>query len=252
MGAISSMPFHPVVDGTLLPDKPSASIERGAGSDVDVLLTWTADEMRLFPNRRADVGGRDELVRWTERYLASRLGSPAPTGRAAELVDYYLTSESAQGRTRPSYAWAALQTDGIMRLPARRIAEYRLAQPAATYCAQFTWPSRGEGWERGAFHAADLPFVFGTFDRCGWREFLGADDEAEALSAEMRAAWTSFARTGVPTGLTTGAWPRYEAADRATVVLDTPVSIASDPLGEVDARWEGLWSIEGGPSPGLG
>jgi para-nitrobenzyl esterase len=139
-----------------------------------------------------------------------------------------------------------------MRLPARRIAEYRLGHPAATYCAQFTWPSRGDGWERGAFHAIDLPFVFGTFDRCGWREFLGADDQADELSAEMRAAWTSFARTGVPTGPTTGAWPRYDPVDRATVILDTPVSTVSDPLGEIDERWKDLWSIEGGPPPGLG
>jgi para-nitrobenzyl esterase len=139
-----------------------------------------------------------------------------------------------------------------MRLPARRIAEYRLDHTGATYCAQFSWPSRGEGWERGAFHAADLPFVFGTFDRCGWREFLGADEGADALSAEMRAAWTSFARTGVPTGPTTGPWPRYDRTDRATMILDTPVSSANDPLGEIDARWGGLWSIEGGPPPGLG
>jgi para-nitrobenzyl esterase len=252
MGAISSMPFHPVIDGTLLAEKPSASISEGAGSDVDLLLTWTADEMRLFPNRRADVAGRDGLVRWTDRYLDSRLGRPAPTGRAASLVDFYLESESARGRTRPAYAWAALQTDGIMRLPARRIAEYRLAQPGATFCAQFSWPSRGKGWERGAFHAADLPFVFGTFDRCGWAEFLGADDHAEALSAEMRAAWTSFARTGMPTGPNTGAWPRYDAADRSTMILDTPVSAVNDPLGEIDTLWADLWSIDGGPPPGLG
>lgn len=249
MGSVSSMPFHPVVDGLVLPSKPSAV---AAASGVDLLLTWTADEMRLFPNKRADEVGRDGLVKWAGRYLASRLGSPAPAERAADLVDYYLFSEASRYRPGGASAWAALQTDGIMRLPARRIAESRLGAEAATFCGQFCWPAQDDpgGWQRGAFHAIDLPFVFGTLDQCGWRSFLGAGQDADVLSAEMRAAWAAFARTGVPAGPSTGQWPRYSAADRSTVLLDSSCSVALDPLGEVARLWDGLWSLDGGPPAG--
>jgi para-nitrobenzyl esterase len=182
------------------------------------------------------------------RYLSSRLGEEVPLGRATDLVDFYTTSEAAQGRTRGAYVWAALQTDGAMRLPARRLSESRLNQGAATYCAQFGWPARGGDWQRGAFHAIDLPFVFGTLGRGGWSEFLGSDDEAEKLSTEIRAAWSSFARSGTPVGPTTGSWPRYAAPDRSTIILDSPCWVAKDPLGEIDRRWQGLWSSRGRPA----
>lgn len=252
MRAVSSMPFHPVVDGAVLRSKPSAAIAAGAGSTADLLLTWTADEMRLFPNPRADQAGRDGLVRWAGRYLESRLGAPAPRERAAELVDFYLFAEASRYRPGGASAWAALQSDGIMRLPARRVAESRLGGQGSTFCGQFCWPAQDDpgGWQRGAFHAIDLPFVFGTLDHCGWREFLGADEDADALSSEMRSAWASFARTGVPAGSATGAWPRYTSADRATVLLDSSCSIAPDPLGQVDRLWDGLWSLDAGPPPG--
>ena len=61
------------------------------------------------------------------------------------------------------------------------------------YRYRFTW----EAPVRRACHALDLPFTFGTFDVSTWREFAGADGRprppAEALSARMREAWTSFA-----------------------------------------------------------
>jgi len=242
MGTVSSMPFHPVVDGRVVPEKPSLAIAGGAGADVDLLLTWTADEMRLFPNARADTIGRDGLIKWSARYLSSRLGEEVPFDRAADLVDLYTVSEAAQGRIRGAYVWAALQTDGAMRLPARRIAESRLWQEAATYCAQFAWAARGGDWQRGAFHAIDLPFVFGTLGRAGWSEFLGSDEEAERLSTEMRSAWASFARSGVPAGPATGSWPAYTAPDRSTTILDSPCRVSQDPLGEIERAWRGLWS----------
>jgi para-nitrobenzyl esterase len=243
MSTVSSMPFHPVVDGRILPEKPGGAIAGCAGADVDLLLTWTADEMRLFPNARADTIGRDGLIKWAARYLSSRpsrLGEEAPYDRAAELVDFYTASEAAHGRTRGAYVWAALQTDGAMRLPARRLAESRQDHGTLTYCAQFSWPARGGDWQRGAFHAIDLPFVFGTLGRGGWSEYLGADEEAEELSTEIRAAWSSFARSGMPLGPTTGSWRRYTAPDRSTIILDSPCSVAQDPLGEIDRLWQGL------------
>ncbi len=52
----------------------------------------------------------------------------------------------------------------------------------------------------GAFHSAELWYVFGTLGR-SWRPFTEAD---YALSARMLDAWTSFCKTGNP------GWPPYK------------------------------------------
>jgi len=47
--------------------------------------------------------------------------------------------------------------------------------------------------------------------------------EAEALSAEMRAAWTSFAAHGDP------GWPAYDTDRRLVQQFDSPSALTSDP-----------------------
>ena len=55
------------------------------------------------------------------------------------------------------------------------------------------------GDDAGAFHSAELWYMFGTLDRC-WRPLTGAD---RVLSEEMLDAWSSFIKTGKP------GWERY-------------------------------------------
>ena len=54
--------------------------------------------------------------------------------------------------------------------------------------------------DAGAFHSAELWFMFGTLDK-SWRPFTEAD---HALSVRMLDAWTAFCRTGNP------GWPAYK------------------------------------------
>ena len=53
----------------------------------------------------------------------------------------------------------------------------------------------------GAFHSAELWYVFGTLER-SWRPFTAGD---RALSTRMLDAWTSFCQTGNP------GWPAFKA-----------------------------------------
>jgi para-nitrobenzyl esterase len=117
----------------------------------------------------------------------------------------------------------------------------------------------GEAWERGAFHAIDTPFTFGTLGRAGWAEFLGAGPDAEQLAQWHMAAWSSFARTGDPGapfahGPTEapGPWPRYDNQRRATMILDTTCEVSDDPLAAIADAWDGLWSADSrAPSMGV-
>ena len=62
----------------------------------------------------------------------------------------------------------------------------------------------------GAFHSAELWYMFGTLSR-SWRPFVPADYD---LSARMLDAWTSFCRTGDP------GWPAYKHDEPFKELLD--------------------------------
>ena len=245
LGIVGSMPFHPVIDGDLIPKKPAVAVSEGAGRDVDLLMSWTADELRLFPEMRANDLDRAGMVRWVQRYLTMRSGDDVATERAAALVDFYAQRLKGTSRNTGADLWAALQTDGGMRLPARRFAAEHARSGGLTYVSQFDWEAGGEPWHRGAFHAIDLPFAFGTINRGDWRAFLGADEGADRVSQAIRTAWANFARTGDPSDGAADDWKPYGDGSRTMMRFNDPARVTGDPLDDLDEVWAGLWSPEG-------
>ena len=82
---------------------------------------------------------------------------------------------------------------------------------------------------------------FGTLDVSTWREFAGATGEraaaADALSARMQEAWTSFAGSGQPRDPVVGAWP---ARPSSHVPLGTDAAtIGEDDVSRRIALWLG-------------
>ena len=72
-------------------------------------------------------------------------------------------------------------------------------------------PGEGEGeTDFGAFHSAELWYMFGTLDRA-WRPFTEGDRD---LSRRMLDAWTSFARSSNP------GWEAYTSEDPHIQVFD--------------------------------
>jgi carboxylesterase type B len=90
----------------------------------------------------------------------------------------------------------------VLRVPALRVADGHARAGGVTYVYRFDWEAPGIG----AAHAVDVPFTFGTFDRDGWGEAVGAEARADRLSADLRTAWLAFAHTGDPShpGIGTG------------------------------------------------
>lgn len=84
--------------------------------------------------------------------------------------------------------------------------EQQSQQP--TYVYEFM--RRLPGDDSGAFHSAELWYMFGTLDN-SWRPFTEAD---HLLSVQMLDAWTNFAKYGNPNG-TSGndSWKPYTAAN---------------------------------------
>ncbi len=242
MPVLSSMPFHPFVDGQLLSASPSQAVAGGAGHSADLMISWTADEMRLFPTPSADAVGVDGLVRWTRTLLTGRMGGDPGEERSRQLVEFY--ANLLGGSPAGTDIWAAISTDGLMRLPARRIADAHAESRSLTYATEFAWrgPATSGEWDRGCFHAIDLPFTFGTLDVAGWRDFLNAGSDADDVSRALMHAHAEFAATGRPSAPEGGAWPQYETSKRSTVIFDTPCRTVDDPLAAIAQAWDGLWT----------
>lgn len=188
LAKVGMMPFHPWVDGELLHGRAHES----AFPAIPLVIGTTAHEMELF---------RDQVPA-----LPPDIAVPYLAGKAANLG---VLDESCVRKAfgAAGHDMVEAVADLELHVPNEQLARAHAARGNPVYRYRFTW----EAPVRRACHALDLPFTFGTFDVSTWREFAGATGEraaaADAVSARMMAAWTSFAATGVPVDPVTGPWP---------------------------------------------
>ena len=213
LAKVGMMPFHPWVDDDLL----TAPAHRAVLPAIPLVVGTTAHEMELF---------RDQVP-----VLPDDIALMFLAGKAANLG---ITDEA-----RIRAAFDACGNDLVeavadleLHVPNELLARGHAARGNPVFRYRFAW----EAPVRRACHALDLPFTFGTLDASTWREFAGADAaraaDADALSARMQQAWTSFAADGAPSDDTIGRWPE-----------DTLVTLGTNELrGDDDvARRVALW-----------
>jgi para-nitrobenzyl esterase len=70
------------------------------------------------------------------------------------------------------------------------------------------------------------------------RPFAGKGPTAEALATRVQDAWIAFARTGDPSHAGIGAWPAYDSAARATMILDRECRVEPAPREPERAVWD--------------
>jgi carboxylesterase type B len=232
----TSMPFHPVIDGDVLPVHPLEAIRAGSASGVDVLVGTNTDDWRLF------LAASGMLDRLTDDAL---LGPVARHGFMS-LAAYGLPAESALAAYRtahpsasPGELLAAVQTDWWCRVPAVRLADAHAASAggaSGTYMYEFAWPSPVAGGLFGACHALEIPFVFDTLD-VGAAQMLGnllGEDPPRQLAREMHAAWVAFAGHGNP------GWSGYDLERRAVMRFDLEPRVVDDPYAWERELWQGV------------
>ena len=88
----------------------------------------------------------------------------------------------------------------------RHLAANNTAQGEPSYLYHFTRIPPSKSQTIGAFHAAEIFFVFDSHS-----PLSGLSKEDEALTEAMGLYWTNFAKTGNPNGVGLQAWPIYDA-----------------------------------------
>ncbi len=188
------------IDGEILPEQLVEVFDRGQQAPVPLLAGFNQGEIRslrmlLPPNPPTEAAVYEQTIR--EKY-----------GELAEVfLGLYPSSDLPQ-------AYLATQRDGLYGWTAERLVrrQARTSQPGFLYFFDHGYPAADEA-DLHAFHASEIPYVFGTADRTPPRWPAIPDTAVEHdLSAAMRAYWGSFARTGVPAAPNQPDWPAYGEA----------------------------------------
>jgi len=109
-----------------------------------------------------------------------------------------------------------------------------MTKPVSDFCAlraeqsdkpayAYLFARRLPGDESGAFHSADLWYVFHSL-RHSWRPFTAGDEE---LSSRIVDFWTNFARYGNPNGSKEGIWTPYTKENPQFMVFNAEGDKAS-------------------------
>jgi para-nitrobenzyl esterase len=221
--------FAPYVDGVSVPRDPIDAIREGAAAGIPLLAGSNRDEWALFAMFLGDA-----VVAPFKPLLRGRLG-----GALDPLLALHREAHADRSEAR---AWIDVIGDVVFRIPVIRLAEAQAAH-APVYLYRFDRASTAFGGRLGAAHATELPFVWNRLDLPMSRLLLGEDVAAsQPLATAMHARWTQFLRTGDPNpaGSSLPQWPRYDAARRATLLLDDESKIVDDPGGDTRELWSAL------------
>ena len=200
---------------------------------------WGTIDGHIMLHQLFDVFGKGEqapvplLVGFNQGEIRSlRALAPKPPATAAEyesaIRDKYLDLSDQFLHLYPSsdLEESTLETtrDALYGWTAIRMAKKQTAigQPAYLYFFDHGYPAEDSA-HLHAFHASELPFVFGTFDATPslWPKIPSTPEQA-AFSDAMLGYWTSFARTGHPIAANQPAWPAYDSTGAYMAFKETP------------------------------
>jgi para-nitrobenzyl esterase len=229
--------FGPVVDRWLLPDRPATLLEQAQQLKVPVIVGSNADEGTIFvaPLQNFDVESYRRFIRTTFRDRADEVLARFPVTRDAEV--------------KPALARVVGYSAFVS--PARRLARALTGLGDHAYLYSFTRVRTGTPGARfGAFHGAEIPFVFGTLAR-GARAGSEPDDDDRALSQLMMGYWVRFAATGDPNGDGAPGWPRYATRTDHALEFGDEVQVRSGVAHDVSDFFDRVAAQRGSQKPGL-
>jgi para-nitrobenzyl esterase len=184
------------VDGRILARQLVDTFDRGEQAPVPILAGFNEGEIRslrfLAPPPPADIATYEKTIRASYGDMAGAFLKLYPGTDLAEAM--LLPPRDAL------YGWTA------ERLVRKQTAA---GAPSFLYFWDHGYPA-AETMGLHAFHASEIPYVFGTADRTPpfWPKVPATPTETK-LSDAMASYWASFARDGVPSAAGEPQWQPY-------------------------------------------
>ena len=114
-----------------------------------------------------------------------------------------------------------LITVGANAQPARFLARAMTRKQSKAYLYQFAHrPKTAKGRSLGAYHGADLAYIFGNLDASN-----GYDAADRALSETLMNYWTQFAHSGNPNAPGWVVWPAYTTQEDASIEFSDAIRV---------------------------
>lgn len=210
----------PAADGYVLPKTVLQSLIDGDLTDIPLIAGFNKDEGTIFSGRstKERVFGRQthfpETVDEAKIALEQKFGKEI----AAQIIEYYgpLRDENLEKFEIDFFG------DLIFGVYTRMLLQKASGDASPAYGYFFTRESPSKRQTLGAFHAAEIAFVHGTY---GLMPHNGGDKK---LSAAMLEYWTQFAKTGDPNAKGLLSWPAYDVAEDQWMELNREQNIIYD------------------------
>lgn len=195
------------IDGKILPRQLVDTFDRGEQAPVPLMAGFTSGEVRglrfLLPPLPASAEAYETEIR----------------ARYGDLAETYLRLYPPRDLQQTDLA---ASRDVVFGWASERLVRKQAAigQPSYLYFFDHDYPSAAAA-DLTAFHASEVPFVFGTFDATPtWWPAIPDTPEQRIISDAMLDYWTSFARGGQPHARNAPAWRRF-SQDRAYMAFNT-------------------------------
>jgi para-nitrobenzyl esterase len=202
----------PVRDTPFLPVDPDEAVRSGQFARVPVLIGANRDEGRTFAVEYRSYTA-DQYGAWARKVF----------GPHADAVLARYPWPSPSDEFSAPYQIGAVMTDsGLFGIGgcANRALTRSFAQHTATWAYEFAHRAgpglapTPAGYEWGAGHAAELAYLFPSFDN-GTPIAPTFDADEQRLAEEMKGSWTAFTSSGDPQAAGLPDWPRYEEGGNA-------------------------------------
>lgn len=193
--------FGPVVDGHFLVEETTETFAAGRQNDVPTLTGLNADEGSAGP------GYGKATASEFRKQAEQRYGD-----RAARFLATYPAGTDNEAHAAAIERARDAGVAGLERLLVERSKTSHTPAFAYYFDRAIPWP---EHPEFGAFHTAEVPYVFGTLEaiRRPWTEV------DRTLSRIMMSYWANFARTGEPNGAGVPRWAAFDPASPSLMRL---------------------------------
>ena len=214
--------FAPNIDGYFLPQSVREIFASGKQSHVPLLAGWNRDEGSYRGIFEKDEPTAPNFVAYAHKHFSDKAGEflklyPADSGEQAKRSAQDLAGDQFIAFS----TWKWIEMQGATGNSTLYRYEFDDAPPAPANAEA----TGGEAAPRGAYHSAEIEFVFGALasKNLPWRP------EDKALSDLMSSYWANFAKNGDPNGAGLPQWPAYNSqANYPVMHLDASSHAAPD------------------------
>jgi para-nitrobenzyl esterase len=214
--AAMNLGWQPVVDGTVLPERPFEKSAPTLSADIPFLVG------NLFHEFSAGID-KPQAPEMTWDALTAQL-TPQLTTRTGPAIEAY---RKILPSAKPFEVASIIACDSFRRGTILQ-AERKAAQNAApAYAYWFGWKTPVLDGRPLAFHCQDLAFWFDNIDLCV--QATGGGEDARTLASQMSGALVAFARTGDPNHSGIPKWAPFTESNRAMMIWDSTSKVEIDP-----------------------